>query len=444
MFSVYNFCFNFNALFLFCILGLLPCFSMAQEPIGENFVYQPLEQEYNCFSRFDIDAVGVHQVNLFLLAKISELMYLERIDYQLRYVKNGYKVVDTISSSASIKQYARVSDANFKLAFEARFAHFFYKPSPETPLFSSLSADAGLRLPSESEASLSAHYPQFHFIQKTEYWDKKKKQGLDPELIVVSTPRLIIIAFRGTDRVEDDDWSEWKGTDFKIGLVPAGGNLMKTKVHKGFWQSFDLVRDDLIRVLEQSDASKKKIWLTGHSLGGSMAILAGTYLKSIGYPVQNIYAFAAPRVVGNAKFVKKADELLPNRIHRFEYYLDPVALLWAPRYRHVGQRNWFDAEDKGNYQLYVDVKERYIHLWPFHFNRFIKDKRTKSQMRLHKEMHDGLITELPYRFWYHNPQWYVKAAYAALSEEERAVLPLIDDSFPYLYDSAKGPMPGSK
>jgi hypothetical protein len=31
--------------------------------------------------------------------------------------------------------------------------------------------------------------------------------------------------------------------------------------------------------------------------------------------------------VGDEKFVKIADQLLQGKIHRFEYYLDPIALL---------------------------------------------------------------------------------------------------------------------
>ena len=55
-----------------------------------------------------------------------------------------------------------------------------------------------------------------------------------------------------------------------------------------------------------------------------------------------------------------------------------------------------------------------------------------------------MIPELAIRFWYHNPQWYVKAAYQQLTDAQKALLPDVDDSFPYLYDSAKGPMVGTK
>ena len=445
------------AAYVFCIINILFEVNGLRAQSNADFSFTPKTKEYNAFEFFDADAIGVAPVNTFLLAKLSELMYLERIDYQLRYLKNNYKTVDSIPSSAWIKEHPIVRDDNFKRAFESRFRHFFYDPSemplrnPKTEaeitnaLQTTNSNDFDYCYWLDSTNWAAENIPEFHFIHKTAFWDSKKKQGLDPELVVIATKELVIIVFRGTDRVGNDDWSEWKGTDFKIGLVPAGGSLMKTKVHKGFWQSFELIRDELIRTLEQVDAAKKRIWLSGHSLGGAMAILSGTYLKSIGYPVQNVYAFAAPRVVGNARFVKRMNELLPNRVQRFEYYLDPVALLWAPKYRHAGQRNWFDEAELGNYKLYSNIRERYISPWFFKFNRHpFKDKRTKSEIRLNRTQFNGMIPELAIRFWYHNPQWYVKAAYQQLTDAQKALLPDVDDSFPYLYDSAKGPMVGTK
>jgi triacylglycerol lipase len=416
------------------------------------FFFHTPENEINAFRHFDAEADGYNPINTFLLAKMSELMYLERIDYQMRYLQNGQQPLTVLPSSDFIKKYPAVKDDNFKAVYQKRFEHYFYDPSGRPQKHqnpNTLLTDPEISFDhcywQDSILWAKENMPEFHFIHKTEYWDEKKKHGIDPELIVVSKKDYILIIFRGTDKVEDNEWSEWTGTDFKIGQVRAGGNMMKARVHKGFWQSFDLIRDDLIRTLDRCNAQNKKIWLSGHSLGGSMSILTGVYLKTLGFNVQNIYAFAAPRVVGDIKFVKMADRLLPGKIHRFEYYLDPIALLWAPRYKHVGQRNWFDAAHHENYKLHIDTKERYISFWPWEFRRHShKDKRGKTEMRLKREKMSGLMTELPFRFYYHNPQWYVKAAYEQLTEQQKEVLPDVDDSFPFLYDSAKGPMPGTK
>ena len=417
------------------------------------FFFETPKEEINSFRHFDPNAEGINPVNSFLLVKMSQMMYLEQLDYQLRFLQNDRKPVSDIPSTVWLRKNLKVTDLNFAEAYKRRFQHYFYDPSkmpaPER------SEDVGLVCNStavfdhcywqDSIQWAQENMPEFHFIHKTEYWDKKKKHGIDPELIVISTKTYILIVFRGTDKVEGNEWSEWTGTDFKIGQVRAGGSLMKARVHKGFWQSFDLIRDELIRTLDRCGAHNKKIWLTGHSLGGAMSMLTGVYLKSLNYPVQNVYAFAAPKVVGDKKFVKIADQLLPGKIHRFEYYLDPIALLWAPRYKHIGQRNWFDSKSLDNYKLHTNVKERYISLLPYQFRRHpFGDKRSKTEMRQKREMKNGLMTAVPFRFYYHNPQWYVEAAYNLLTEDQKAVLPGLDDTFPYLYESAKGPMLGTK
>jgi len=412
--------------YLLFLVFLLPTGSFAQL----QFKFQPREQEKGAFRFFEPKAEGISPINLFFLAKFSELMYLERMEYQLRYLENGYQPVDSIPDSEWIKQYAAVNDDNFQEAFQLRFAHYFDYPRQLTGMKE--------EQPPQTKST-------FHFMRKMAYLGGKKDQGLDPELMIVNTPRAVVLVYRGTDKVEENEWSEWKGTDFRIQLVQAGGFLINTKVHKGFWQSFDLIRDELMRTLQQKEFKHKPIWITGHSLGGAMAIISGVYLKAAGLPVQNVYTFASPRTIGNKKFAEKLAQLLPNKVHRFEYYLDPVSILWAPGYTNCGQRHWFDAEDLGGYQLHENVRERYTPLSPFKFHKHpFRDKRTLGELRLKKEMENAWLPALPIRVWYHNPQFYVKAAYEQLTEEQKKVLPGVDDSFPYLYFGGKSGMPGSK
>ncbi len=446
--------------FGFCLLNIWSMGSVfAQQTANlSSFKFQYPSNEINCIQHFNRDTVGVDPINTFILAKFSEMMYLERLDYQLQYMQNGQEPVNDIPSSEWLKEHASVNNDNFEEAFKTRFQHYFYDPAtmPQKSNTSYL-AQSGLHSNAMENSAFDYCYwqdssdwvaenmPTFKFIHRTAYLNDRKWSSLDPEIMLISTKDLILIICRGTDPVAKENvWGEWFGTNFRMGLVRGGGNLVRTRIHKGFWQSFDLVRDEIIRSLDQMDAQNKKIWLAGHSLGGAMAMLIGAYLKSEHYPVANIYAYAAPRVVGDKRFTKKLDDMLPNRVQRFEYYLDPITLLWAPRYRHVGQRNWFDDAEYGNYQLYINTKERYISPSPFHFNPHPFNKKKQAEMRLHKEMYNGLMTGLPFRFYYHNPQYYVKAAYQQLTAEQKAVLPAVDDTYPYLYGSAKGPMPGTK
>ncbi|MGB1217996.1 MAG: hypothetical protein ACPG5P_08965, partial [Saprospiraceae bacterium] len=78
-----------------------------------------------CMKYFDAEATGVNHTNEFFLAKMSELMYPERLDYQFQFLKNNQKPVKGIPSTQWIEENTRVNDDNFGCAFESRFKHYF-------------------------------------------------------------------------------------------------------------------------------------------------------------------------------------------------------------------------------------------------------------------------------------------------------------------------------
>lgn len=419
---------------LYLLLSSLYLLSSAvTAQVLENYDFHAPAFEEKCMSYFNDTASGVNNVNAFILAKMTELMYLERLDYQMRYLSNDCKPVDTIESSAAFKAYSVVKDTNFQTVYTERFKHYFTH-SLETEAFH----DAH-----KWEEGVEEH-TYFKFIHKIHTHDArflgiKYQSGLDPELMVISTPTTIFILFRGTDDVGKNEWAEWLGTDFRINQTPAGGALIGTRIHTGFWMSFDLIRDELIETLTRFDAKNKNIWVAGHSLGAALSIITGTYLKAYGFNVRNIYAYACPRTIGNKAFIKKSKELLPNRVQRFEYFQDPVTMLWAPgfKYDYVGQRNWYDKEGVGNYKLYKNTSERVVVTGTFKKYPYIDTSNKKEANRVRRNQLGGTTFIGMEMLQYHNPQWYVKATYAQLTEEEKEHLPKVDDSYPYLYSGRK-------
>ncbi|CAA6805958.1 MAG: Lipase family protein [uncultured Aureispira sp.] len=405
----------------------------ASAQVLENYDFHAPTCEEKCMSYFNDTASGVNNVNAFLLAKMTEMMYLERLDYQMRYISNDCKVIDTIESTVAFRSYSVVKDSNFQSVYAARFSHYFNNPLEEEAYHNTHKSEEG-----------AEEHTYFKFIHKLHVHDArflgiKYQSGLDPELILISTPTTIFILFRGTDDVEKNEWAEWLGTDFRINQTPAGGALAGTSIHTGFWLSFDLIRDELIESLARFDAKDKKIWVAGHSLGAALSIITGMYLKSYGLNVQNVYAYACPRTIGNKAFIKKSKELLPNRIQRFEYFQDPVTMLWAPgfKYEYVGQRNWYDHEEAGNYKLYKNTGERVVVTGPFSRYPYIDTTDIKEANRIRRNQLGGTTVIGMGMLQYHNPQWYVKATYAQLTEEEKEHLPKVDDSYPYLYSGRK-------
>src|ERR1700720_1308221 len=74
----------------------------------------------------------------------------------------------------------------------------------------------------------------------------------------------IVISFRGTADIQN-----WL-TDLQIWLHPFPDGM----VHAGFYDSLDLVWDDLNAALDQFQDKAQSLWSTGHSLGAAQAALA--------------------------------------------------------------------------------------------------------------------------------------------------------------------------
>ena len=421
--SVYN--------FLFFILFLVAntAYSQANKDNSHLYNFDPPAYEEKCFNYFNDTATGVNNVNAFLLAKMTELMYLDRLDYQMRYFKNNCEVVDTIESSDWLRANCAVTDSNFQEIFVRRFEHYF---------------DGIVETDKEHEQHVqegdTGRYIRFKYINRTHtghyrFLGYKYDSSLDPELMLISTPEMILLLFRGTDDVGKSEWAEWIGTDLKIAQMNAGGALVGTKIHTGFWQSFDLIRDELIAALKKFDVKNKRIWIAGHSLGGALSIVTGVYLRSLGLDVENVYAYACPLTIGNKAFHQKAEELLPDRVQRFEYFQDPVTLLWAAgfHYDYIGQRNWYDEEKNGHYKLYKNTQERTMVPGPLKLYPQIDTSDIKEARRIRQKQLNGLTPVGLKKLHYHSPNWYVKATYSQLTEEEKKHLPRVDDSYPYLY-----------
>jgi triacylglycerol lipase len=396
----------------FFILFISLSTSFAQE---SNFKFDAPENEIGCMRHFRVNALGLDSVNAFLLAKFSEQLYPERLDLQLRMLKNNGELPSDLVSTDELKKYPQVDNSNFKVAFQTRFEHYF-----DT-------------IVSNNEKT------SWNFLEKSQLdttrllW-KKAVHGYDPECMVIGNSQMILIVFRGTDDIRDNRFAEWIGTDFNIRKFQSDSVFNFAKLHKGFWKSFELIRDDLKNTIDNLNPEGKKIWLSGHSLGGAMAILSGLYLEKLGYDVQGVYSFSGPKAIGDNVFSEMANQSLGKKIQRFEYSLDPVSILWSPGYEPVGQRNWFDNAGKGNYKLYKECQERYFLHRPFEFRqrRFASDEK-KEAARLIREMNCGRLTKLPYRLYHHNTQWTVKATYMLLPHELRQELPFPQDTYPFIY-----------
>ncbi|CAK8570559.1 unnamed protein product [Lathyrus sativus] len=138
-----------------------------------------------------------------------------------------------------------------------------------------------------------------------------------------SVRRRLVVAFRGTEQ------TAWKDFATDLMVVPAGLNpervggdfKQEVQVHRGFLSAYDSVRTRIISLIrlaigyvdDHSEFTHKwHIYMTGHSLGGALAILLALELSSNqlakrGAISITMYNFGSPRV-GNKRFVKVYNE----------------------------------------------------------------------------------------------------------------------------------------
>lgn len=130
----------------------------------------------------------------------------------------------------------------------------------------------------------------------------------------------IVISFRGTASADN------VGTDLNgIQVAPKGyPNCVSCKVHDGFLDAYKSVRPFVTSNLQNLMNLHKKasVYITGHSLGGAVAVLAAVDLNQMGIPIQAIYTFGQPRV-GNSNFADYLNSKFPQ-LHRVIDNSDPI------------------------------------------------------------------------------------------------------------------------
>jgi predicted lipase len=154
---------------------------------------------------------------------------------------------------------------------------------------------------------------------------------------VASSPRYNLLAFRGTKVPQDwmeDIYCTPVRFDWIFSAAPAIG-----EIHAGFGHTLADGLDRVTAALAGRDQTKALL-VTGHSLGGALAALAGACFAVTGAavrPVNGIYTFGQPRI-GLHDFCNTYGRILDGKLVRFVNKQDLV-----PR---VPFRGW-DYSDEG-------------------------------------------------------------------------------------------------
>jgi triacylglycerol lipase len=153
---------------------------------------------------------------------------------------------------------------------------------------------------------------------------------------VLHNSNAVIVAFRGSTT---ENWAQdWIDNDLDFFPIPKPTWGLTTILHHGFHEAMSVAYGDVLARI-QPLMSGRKLWITGHSLGGAVALLTAFRLEhETTINVQGVHVFGAPSV-GNGTWAGIFADKVSN-VHRWNLEQDPVPfLLPAPAFFHVGTVN---------------------------------------------------------------------------------------------------------
>jgi hypothetical protein len=133
-----------------------------------------------------------------------------------------------------------------------------------------------------------------------------------------SREELNILAFRGTNSFREALSNAFflPSSYQPLGFSGAG--------HHGMMHHFKRLLKESEAILKRHDPEKAKpIYITGHSLGGAMALLHALHFVKNGWKVAGVYTSAQPHV-GDAAFYEEVAARLPRRYFRMVQSDDPT------------------------------------------------------------------------------------------------------------------------
>ena len=131
-------------------------------------------------------------------------------------------------------------------------------------------------------------------VHLKEHAESRAAKGLkdaaktDTQAILIRSQDIAVLAFRGSEP-NKVDWL-YTDADAKFVTLPEG----EGKIHRGFYESFLSVKRELEHAIDRLPADLP-LYVTGHSLGGALANVAGMELEKTRH-LAAIYSFGSPRV----------------------------------------------------------------------------------------------------------------------------------------------------
>jgi hypothetical protein len=184
----------------------------------------------------------------------------------------------------------------------------------------------------------------------------RSELGLEARLISVDNTQVyvaeddgsIVVAFRGSEAPTTlDGLKDWLLTNANNYLVLPTGRAgtdfaaagVGARFHRGFLDALEMIWEPLLAAVDQAQKVKERpLWITGHSLGGAVALLAAWRLQRNFMAVQEVVTFGAP-MIGNDAASQAFGREFAGKIFRYVDLEDlvphlPTVSLIANAYSH--------------------------------------------------------------------------------------------------------------
>jgi len=172
-------------------------------------------------------------------------------------------------------------------------------------------------------------------------WDMQLVKFFDcqnTQAYLAKNDQAMVLAFRGTQPNMLRDW-----------LYDLDGHQVNGpvgKVHEGFLCALHYIWLDVWKTLQQ-ERGMRSLWITGHSLGGALAVLAAAKLRfEKAQPISGLYTYGQPRV-GDFEFCSRFDQGFGDYTFRFVNFQDivPRVPLRVMNYYDLGQFFYFNENN---------------------------------------------------------------------------------------------------
>jgi len=202
-------------------------------------------------------------------------------------------------------------------------------------------------------------------VPPVDFYDKSGDDGC----LIGCIPEGVVVAFRGTEAPNDSsvpvkqrllDWC----SDFEANLRPMG--TLPGLVHNGYASSLEELWPQIEAKLMELLSPGATVFLTGHSKGGGMAVLAAARLhmecSHWATGMIDVATFASPRA-GNDTFAAEFNKAFPA-CRRYEFgndlvvHLPPHSNVMALLNMYVGDfSRWIDVDYQSVGELIYIAKD---------------------------------------------------------------------------------------